>query len=177
MVYAGPTVLSVSEMEDITAVMGALMPYDADENGDKHTAWMTYEIYSKEQLQENSDINRSFNTEQYQTYGDYLLTGESSIYFLDPWLFEELKNADRLMPMKDVLKDRNVEGYGIRLGDTDLYEAYEVMRLMPADTVICLMRPYEGTPWAKSANEEAYQFECDMFRALVTFVNEDESAE
>lgn len=189
LVYAGPTVLSMSELEQISSVMGTVMPYDFDENGEKHTAWMTYQIYSKEQIQELASkkdedgkplvsVNQSYNSDQYNTYGQYLMTGETSVYLLDPWLYEELRGEDRLMPLSEVpggaVYASSTDGYGVRLGDTALYEEYGVMQLLPADTVICLMRPYEGTPWAKSSDEEAYQFECDMFRAIVTFTAEDE---
>ena len=191
LVYAGPTVLSMEELEQISAVVENLLPADFDENGEKHVAWMTYQIYSKEQMQalsaqkdENGrplrTVDASFNTSEYNTYGNYLLTGETSVYFLDPWLYEELRSADRLMSLSEVLgvvPESAVDEYGVRLGETDLYEAYGVMRLLPADTVICLMKPYKGAPGSRSADEEAYQFECDTFRALVTFANEDERAE
>jgi hypothetical protein len=45
---------------------------------------------------------------------------------------------------------------------------------LPADTVICLMRPFEGTPWAKSNDKEQYAMERDTFVALLTFTNHDD---
>lgn len=185
LVYAGPVVLSVSEMEQISAVVEALMPADPDGNGEKETAWMTYQIYSEEQIKALiaekdaegkpvNNVNRSQNVEQYKTYGDYLLTGESSIFFLDPWLYAELLAAGRIAPLPATVSKEGTDGYGVRLGDTDLYASYDVMQLLPADTVICLMRPFEGTPWAKSNDKEQYAMERDTFVALLTFTNHDD---
>ena len=182
MTYAGPTVLSVSELEQVSEVMNSVMPYDADENGKKHTAWMTYQIYSEDQIRELTETNtegkvtqtvdRSFNSDQYSVFNNYLKTGESSIFLLDPWLYESLATTDHLMPLSEVLEtvpEGAVGECGIRLGDTDLYEKYAVLRLLPADTVICLMKQYVI---GRSSDEEQYRFECDMFRAIVTYQNE-----
>lgn len=184
MTYAGPVVLSMGELEDVSAVLGAVMPYDFDENGEKCVAWTTYQIYSEEQIgaeaetDENGQtqvfIDRSFNSDQYKTYSSYLKTGETSIFLLDPWLYEELAATDHLMPLSEVL-DEIPEGAvgtcGVRLGDTDLYEKYAVLRRLPADTVICLMKQYVI---GKSSDDEAYRFECDMFRAIVTYENQEQ---
>ena len=185
LVYAGPVVLSISELEQISAVIEELMPYDIDNDGEKETAWMAYQIYSEAQIKallEEKDaegkpvnnVNRSYNVEQYKTYGDYLMTGASSVYLLDPWLYAELLEADRLAPLPATVSQKGTDGYGVRLGDTDLYESYGVLQLLPADTMICLMRPFEGTPWAKSNDKEQYQFEKDVFVNMVSFANKDD---
>ncbi len=181
--YAGPTVLSISEMEQIGSVLENIMPGDLDENGDKHIAWMTYQIYSKEQIEALADktdpqgnsiyVDRSYNSDQYSTYSNYLKTGETSVYLLDPWLYAELVGADRLMPLSEVLgevPDSAIDAYGIRLGDTELYEEYGVLRLLPADTIVCLMRQHVV---GKSGDDEIYRFECEMFRSLVTYSREE----
>lgn len=182
--YAGPRVLSISEWQQVSSVMDTVMPYDGDGNGENHTAWQSYQIYSKEQIQEiesqkdaNGDsryVDRGYNTEQYQTYSNYLKTGETSIYFLDPWLYAELREADRLVPLTEALgemPESAFDEYGVRLGDTELYERYQVMQLLPADTVICLTYPnWKGS---RNSNEEVYQFDCDMFRAIVTYSREE----
>ena len=182
--YAGPRVLSVAELQQVGSVIDAIMPYDADENGENHTAWMVYEIYSKDQILEieattdaNGDagyVDRSYNSDQYQTYSNYLKTGETSIYFLDPWLYAELRNEDRLVPLTEALgemPESAFDEYGVRLGDTELYEKYKVMQLFPEDTVICLTRPnWKGS---RNSDEKLYKFDCDMFRAIVTYSKEE----
>ena len=59
------------------------------------------------------------------------------------------------------------EGDSIRLGDTELYRDYGVMRNMPADTVICLFKPlWKG---GKSSKEEFYAREKKTFIAIVEY--------
>lgn len=184
LVYAGPTVLTSSEMEQITAVMDAVMPYDLNQDGDLHSEWTTYLIYSEEQMKtiaetqgENGSqgyADRGFNTDQYSTYSNYLKTGETSIYFLDPWLYAELRATGHLSPLSDALGEMPrgaVDEYGVRLGDTALYQKYKALSVLPEDTVICLMRQYVV---GKSSDDESYRFECDMLRALLTLKNENE---
>ena len=182
--YAGPCVLSVSELEQLSSVMDSIMPYDGDGNGENHTAWMVYEIYSKEQILaiesqkdasgDSKYVDRNYNTDQYQTYNSYLKTGETSVYFLDPWLFAELRDAERLVPLQEALgtmPESAFDEYGVRLGDTELYERYKVMQLLPADTVVCLSYPnWKGS---RNSDEEVYKFDCEMFRAIVTYSREE----
>ena len=175
--YAGPCVLSVSELEQVSSVMSSILP---SEGGEKHTAWMTYQIYSKEQIlaieSENDSkyVDRTYNSDQYQTYSSYLKTGETSVYFLDPWLYAELRDEDRLVPLSQALgtvPESALDEYGIRLGDTELYEKYKVMQLFPEDTVICLTYPnWKGS---RNSDEKLYELDCEMFRAIVTYSHEE----
>lgn len=181
-VYAGPTAFTSSELEQFSTVMDAVMPYDSNGDEQQHTAWTTYMIYSKEQIEEilaqpsadgeKNYVDRSFNSDQYSTYNSFLKTGETSIYFLDPWLYEELRTTGHLAPLSDVLDgvpEGALDEYGVRLGDTGLYRKYKALHVLPEDTVICLMRQYVI---GKSSDDEAYRFECDMFRAIVTVKKE-----
>jgi hypothetical protein len=105
-----------------------------------------------------------------QSYQTYTKTGESAIYLLDPWLYESLRDDpnEPLQKLSNVLngtpKGALEDGYGVRLGDTALYQEYEVLQVLPADTVICLSRPYA---MGKSSKKEHYRHETEMFAALV----------
>ncbi len=186
-VYAGRNTLSLNEEQDFTRVLEAVAPEDFDGNGEKHIALTTYSILSEEQIkeiQQETDsegkhfaVNTSFNSKEYETYSNYIMTGESSVLFLDPWLYENLKAADRLMPVSDVLgytPSSACSEYGIRLGDTALYEAYAVIKLLPEDTVICILRPYVA---GNSSKEDYYAREKAMFSALVSFDEEEKANE
>lgn len=178
MLYAGPTYLSASQTQDLARLMDGILPSDFDGNGEKRAALSTYQIYSEEQIREitsrvDSEGNRGFvdvsrNAELYRVYSDYLLTGESSVLLLDPWLYELLRSEDRLRSLGEVcasLPEGAMEnGFGVRLGDTALYKSYDVYRALPEDTVICLMKPYVV---GRSSKPEAYQFEVDLFLTLV----------
>ena len=111
---------------------------------------------------------RTVKPSSFSVYSSAILkTGESSVLLLDPWLYEQLKNEDRLRPLSEVdasLAARTEDGYGVRLGDTALYQTFGVYQVLPEDTVICLMRPYVI---GRSSKAEAYRFEVDTFLALV----------
>ncbi len=184
-VYAGPVYLSSSELSQVSALMDKVVPYDFDENGQAHAAINTYHIYSEEQIKEITaetdesgqkpyvDVSR--NSDQYSAYGNYLKTGASSVYLLDPWLYESLRGSDRLRSLQEVfgeMPEGAIDEYGIRLGDTRLYREYGVLQLLPEDTVICLMRPYVI---GQSSNEDVYRFETDMFKAIVTYTKDEEA--
>ena len=173
-VYAGPQYLSVGESEQLTQVMNTVMPYDLDGNGEKYAVMNLYEIYSEEQMRAINEadgdkrIDSSRNTSQYQTYQSYLQTGESCVYFLDPHLYESMDKSF-FCPLSESVGELSkgaIDEYAVRLGDTDLYAEYGVVRLLPEDTVICLMNPLV---WGKNRKEDAYTLEKDMFRAIVTY--------
>ena len=183
LVYAGPTQLSVAETRDIASVLEAVCPEDFDKSGSVSIALSTYCVMSKEQIKnaqsqkdENGDaafVDNSYNSDQYDTYLNYIGTGESSVLLLDEWLYESLAQNGRLVDISNVFgytPNGEYGKYGIRLGDTSLYSEYGVMRKLPEDTVICLLKPYV---MGKSSKEKYYEREERMFEAIVSFGKED----
>ena len=181
--YAGPVTLSAAQTKDLARMMDGVLPEDFDRNGEKYAALSTYQILSEERIKALTDktdsegnhyfVNRSANTEQYSVYTNYLKTGESSVLLLDSWLYEQLKSEDRLRPLSEVdgeLSAHSADGYGIRLGDTELYQSFGVYQVLPEDTVICLMRPYVI---GRSSKTQAYQFEVDTFLRLAKIAEEE----
>ena len=181
-VYAGPVTLSTEEANDISRIFESLAPADFDGDGQKNIAINDFSILSEEQVREQQKqtgedgkpvfVDNSYNSKQYETYGNYILTGESSIMLLDPWLYQTLVSGDRLMNVSETLgytPEGAYGAYGVRLGDTKLYENYAVMKLLPEDTVICLMKPYVA---GNSSDDEYYEREKAMFGALVGFGKE-----
>ncbi len=177
-VYAGPAYLTQTQLSSVVEVMGNTMPRDFDENGDKFVIFDMFQIFSEEQIKEitaQTDANgkqgyvdRTRNSNNYDQYNKYVLTGDSSIYFLDPTLYQTLKTNDRLCKLSDVLADTPegaIDEYGVRLGDTALYKEYGVLHVLPEDTVICIARPFvAGT---KTSKEKYYNREKEMFSAIV----------
>ncbi len=176
LLYAGPRFLLPNEASQVAEVMSGVLPNDFDGNGQKKASLATYHIYSREQIEQmkkdepNAKLDTSQNSSNMQGYQTYTKTGESSIYLLDPWLYESLRDDpnEPLQKLSDVLGDvpkgALEDGYGVRLGDTDLYARYEVLHVLPADTVVCLSRPFA---MGKSSKEKYYAREKEMFCALV----------
>ena len=176
LLYAGPKLLSAQEQAQIEEVMTGVMPSDFDKDGQKRLGVATYNVYSQAQIEEilaassDATFDTARNTEDVKQYQSYIKTGESMIYLLDPWLYEQLRDdANRpLQKLSDVLVEMPQgaldDGYGVRLGDTALYERYAVLQALPADTVICLSRPYAI---GKTSTESYYVREKDTFAAIV----------
>ena len=178
LLYAGPCLMSSDERQNVNSAFNAILPKDYDGSGEKKVTITSYLIYSREQIKEitaetdeygvHGIVDTNYNSNQYNTYSNYLLTGESSVLLLDPWLYEALRDNGEnvLMNLSEAFEnipEACVDGYGIRLGDTDIYNEYAVLKALPEDTVICLMRPLISGRSAKEAN---YIIEKEMFAAL-----------
>ncbi len=184
LVYAGQYQLNVRETDAIRSVFNAVMPEDFDGNGEKYTGIVEYQIYSEEQIKKleaetdevgvHLDVNNQHNTTNYQNFYDYVKVGESAICLLAPWLYKELNGSGRLLPIATALGegcgyDEDVNG--VYLEDTELYKEYSALRVLPGDTVICFLRqPVLG----KIANDENYQNEIEMLRAILTYSKDGE---
>jgi hypothetical protein len=170
-VYAGPVAAGESGFSDLELLLEDHAE-DADKDGEKSVNLLRYNIYSADQIKElekaGFSVSRSYNSGEYDNYGNFLMTGEASVYFLDPWLYEELKSADRLRPLAELLPEERVasasaDGYGLCLGDSELYRQYDVLSFLPEDTVICLLRQQVI---GKSRKDEHYEKEEALFCAL-----------
>ena len=197
-VYAGPVQLSSSEIEAVESVMNFIMPEDFDGNGKKTSAFMNYHVYSEEQIREMesergeqiedyaenegaytvpseapAQINRHYNSTNYKNFIQYIQTGSTSICLLDPSVYEDLKRDERIMKLSDVLGyefDASADGYGVKLSDLGIYDAYAAVRVLPKDTVVCILKPLIA---GKSSKEEMYAREKDMFRAVIEFKDDE----
>lgn len=176
--YAGPCLMNSEQYGNLSTIFGNVLPEDYNEDGEKNVVIHNYHIYSKEQIKEitaetdeygvHGFVDTNYNSNQYDTYSNYILTGESSVLLLDPWLYEALRDNSQgvLMELSEVFEiipESNLDGYGVRLGDTDIYQEYAALRVLPEDTVICLLRPLLS---GKSAKESNYRIEKEMYAAL-----------
>ena len=126
-------------------------------------------------------VDRTRNTNQYSEFNHDIMTGQSSVYLLDPWIYNELKSLNDggkayLCELSFVFGDELPQGaledgYGIRLGDTALYKEYSIVRRLPADTVVCLMSPFGGL--GQKVDDESYQYQIETFKALTTYVSDE----
>lgn len=182
----GPYQLSDSEAgyTALKHTLSTYLPENTGRNGSGNVGIVHYSVYSKAQietLKENVDengtpapiyIDTAVNTQAYKQYTDYLMTGETSVLFIDPWLFEELKKreAPYLVNLIDRYKTTPVGGvieqdgacYGVRLGDTALYQNNSSVRAaLPPDTVIVLAHKHFYT------TDKTYDLASDYFASLV----------
>lgn len=189
-IYSGSAALSGSDSEDICKVLESVIDNDFNGDGEKNIGMNKFNVLSEEEIREEREkkdedgnpifVDTNYYTSQTSNYYHYIQTGESSVAFLAPWLYEALAaesdnnisegKEPRIKKLTDVLgylPENAVGEYGVRLGDTPLYEEFGVMRKLPADTVVCLLSPlWKG---GNSSKPEYYAREIAAFEAIVEY--------
>ena len=178
--YAGPSYLTGAEIEEIEGLFSGLL---SEKTGkEKALVGLTqYPVYSKTQIEsirsETDEygktlfVNTELNSENYEALYEYIMTGDTAILTLDRWLYEELLRNERLAPMSELFDTLppsvDEKGYGIILGETDLYGHYDVLKKLPAeDTVICCLKPYV---FGNTSDKSAYELMKDTIRAIAGY--------
>ncbi len=141
--YAGPLFITDSMQSELEAALEAGAVSDFDGNGETNAVLSSYLIYTKEQIEaieaetdENGypiKVDRAYVTQNNENFYDHIMTGECSVCLLDPSLYESLLESDRLAEIGEGV-------YGVALRDTALYESFAVLRTLPEETVVCLLR-------------------------------------
>ena len=179
---ACPYRMDNEERADFEALMESFVS-DFNGDGDKLVNVMIYQIYSEgEYLAEKEsieavetgwfDLNRQFNVEEYNNFNRLTMTGENSVYLLSPYLYETLRQANRLKPLSEIYPDGTLpvgareDGYGINLSETDLYKYYPAAQVLPDSLILCAHRP---TLKGAASNEAIYANELTFFRALADY--------
>lgn len=181
--YAGREQISANEADAIGRVLSAVMPRDFDGNGKKYTRMVEYQILSEEQIKKEeaitdekgfyNDVNNQHNSEKYREYYAYITNGTSSICLVDFWLYKELSDKGRLLPLSVALGEEfgYEEGVnGVRLNELDIYDEYPALHVIPGDTVVCFLRKTVVN------KEENYNNETEMLRAIVGYTSDKEEA-
>ena len=87
-------------------------------------------------------------------------------------LYASLKENERLCTLKDALgylPEHAMDEYGIALKDIGLYAEYGSVRVLPEDTVLCILRqPLIG----ECRKDDVYDKQLQMMQALVSFGKE-----
>ena len=179
---ACPYRMNNEERADFEALMESLVS-DFNGDGDKLVNVMIYQIYSEDEfLAEKEsieavetgsfDLNRQFNLEEYNNFNRLTMTGENSVYLLSPYLYETLRQANRLKPLSEIYPDGTLpagareDGYGINLSETDFYKYHSAAQVLPDSLILCVHRP---TLKGAASNEATYANELTFFRALADY--------
>lgn len=187
--YAGDIQLSAAEAANFCSVIEGICPEDYNNDGTKNIALVTHRVLLEDKLvalEKETDadgnkvnsIDRTFNTQQYNDFYDYIQTGESSIMIISPDLYSEIckvdsdrdGKADRIVTLYEVFGNKPAgayDDYAVRLGDTEIYQSFAALRVLPEDTLICFLEPnWKG---AKNSNEDYYNREKEIFRAIIEY--------
>lgn len=181
-VYAGPTLVIGNDREGVCNVLESVLPEDYSNDGIKTVNLISYQIYNKEEIQQieamtdaegkHHVVDRQYISGNSEEFYDFVMTGEASVYMLAPDLYESLKEKGRLAELSAVLgyeSSLSEDSYGIKLSELDIYEEYSALRLLPEDTMVCILRQnFVG----RNSDDKSYEEDKQMFRALVEFKKE-----
>ncbi len=118
-------------------------------------------------------VDRDYISKNNSDFYDFVMTGEVSVCILDPEIYASLCSSDRVVKLSDALGyecGASEDGYGISLSSLAFYEEYSALKVLPEDSVLCILRQnYVG----RNSKEQAYSQDRQMLRALIEFKKED----
>ncbi len=179
--FAGGYTLTTEEHAKIVDVFEAIAPKKADDGGQMSVLFSTYSVYTEDELKKTYtdedgklDVYSYNNAKQVSkdhlnTFGTYVMTGESAVWLVSEYVYETQnlqKIAVPLSELYEAVPESAYDGYAIRLADTALYQYYDVLKILPEDTLIVM--PHSMV-WGESSDEEAYAEFLSMYRAIVEF--------
>ena len=168
-VYGGTEKMSAEQRAAFIGALQSVMPEDYDGNGKKTVGLVEYQVFSQEELYtevetevdgelvtvKQEKVAANWNAEQFSLMQSAVSkTGEYSLCFASPYVFETL------------LKGYVQEGNYVRLGDTDFYKYNEAVQVLPADTVVCLLRQFAI---GQSSKDAIYARSSELFSAIVAY--------
>jgi hypothetical protein len=180
--YAGPGFMTANEAR---SVQDALKQVMTDYNGDGEKGVLIADfnylneaqIAEKEALALEQGVELLFdnygNATVYEQYEMEVIAGESVMYILDPALYENVKKAGGLMPLKEALGEEPecaVDEYGVRLSETKFARYYSAMDVFPEDSILCLRRVSTMSAFkGKKKTERLHGYHLDLFRQVMAF--------
>ncbi|MGN1048153.1 MAG: hypothetical protein ACI4QZ_06055 [Eubacteriales bacterium] len=187
-VYAGPDSFMVGDrLTNIHAALKTVLPEDYNGDGTKHVEWISYYVMSDEEIKyhqseaekigEEYYYNSAVISENLKNFQNIIVSGEYSLCFLSPYLYEMVKRENGFTPLSEIfdeVPDAAVDEYGVRLSETEFGKYFPGISELPEDTVICLRRVGGiGALLRKSKNEKENAQSAELFRAIVAFKAEE----
>ena len=177
-----------SERAELEKLLIRICPEDFNGDGEKLVNIVEYQIYSEDEFLAEAEsyaavtnaegetdsfqINRKHNSDEYKNFSNFTMTGETSVYILSPYLYENLRDNDRLKPLSSLYPEGNLpagaraDGYGVALKDTDFYKYNPAAQVYPENAIICVHCPTLG---GRSKKDALYAEDVAFFKAIVEF--------
>ena len=179
--YAGGCTLTASEAEEINRLFNSLIKEDEDGKAVK-TSLNHFGIYSEDELlalhtdpddpdkgiSEVYPYAKQVNANNINGFSQFVMTGESAVWLVSEYVYTNYVKQDRLVPLADMGTDLiyAVDGYAIRLADTDFYKDHEILHKLPEDTLLVFA---QGTLTGATSHKDTYQLHKQLFRAIVGY--------
>ena len=179
--YAGNYTLSVSESEEIGNLFTSLLPTDKNNVHSTTAGINRFSIYNEEELKlRNTDpetgeytntgywASKATNDDNMSGFSSYVMTGESCIWLVSPYVYEELVQMDRLVTLESlgVAAEYGADACAVRLADTAFYQYYELLQKLPEDTLLVLAKK---TVVGSTSKEDAYNLNKQLFLDILNF--------
>ncbi len=180
--FSGGYTLTDDETAAIEQVLGQLSKKTFSENAPA-VGFASYSFYTEEELRElytdpeTGDFDnygfqtaKQYNSSRLSDLGQYMMTGECSIWFVSETVYEHERMKDKIaVRLSDTFQQPPAyayDEYAVRLGDTALYQTYEALQILPADTLIVFTVSYF---MGASSNKETYAQFKELYRAIIEF--------
>ena len=180
--FGGSHTMTSEELASVERVFGDLSKQTFSENSPS-VGIVSYPFYTEEELRalytdpETGDFNGSAynmakgeNANRLDELSNYMMTGECSIWLVNTSVYEAQHMNEKLaVPLVESFGTPPTgayDEYAIRLGDTAIYQYYEALQVLPADTLIVFTKSYF---MGASSNAETYAKFQSLYRAIVEF--------
>lgn len=180
--FSGSHTMTTEEHQAIERVLGEVSKGAFAENPPA-VGVTSYPFYTEDELRalytdpETGDFNGSAfhaakgqNMNRLEELSSYMMTGECSIWLVNTSVYEAQHMSEKLaVPLAEsfeTIPAGAYDEYAIRLGDTAIYQYYEALQVLPADTLIVFTRSYF---MGASSNEKTYEQFKTLYRAIVEF--------
>lgn len=183
--YAGGYTFGVEDdYNRVVEVLSLVAPEDPKGEGRLTLAMNTFSVYTDEEIRKNCiDEDGNLSTYAYtnskkvsldhlQTFSTSVKTGTNAIWLVSEYVYRdcELYLEKVARPLSDLygeeLPASAYDGYAIRLSQTELYQKYDALKILPADTLVLLPSSF----WlSDSADEKVYANYERLFRNIVEY--------
>lgn len=180
--FGGSYTMTGEEHQAVERVFDELSKNTFSENAPA-VGVVSYPFYTEEELRtlftdpETGDFDgaafnmaKGQNVSRLDELSSYMMTGECSIWLVNTSVYEAQHMNEKLaVPLAETFgttPDAAYDEYAIRLGDTAIYQYYEALQVLPADTLIVFTRSYF---MGASSNEKTYEQFKALYRAIVEF--------
>ena len=183
--YAGPIYINADENTEFRSAIRQVMSEDFNGDGEKGVSLTDITYLDPEQVDEavrkaaeegiEVVVDATYNYNALNRYNMEAFSGEAVIYFVDPGLYESVKEAGGFLPLTEIFGDDGVpesavDEFGVRLHDLDFTKFFNIVQVMPEDTILCIRRVSTMSVFkGKRKTETIHAHHVQMFRDIVEF--------
>ena len=178
--YAGPEVLSDTQITRMEKAFEDLLSEDPNSDGKKSVNIIDITILSDEQLKAAQDAAKeegdsvvydpSMRTQTISQMKSLMSTGAVIICLLDPYVYS-LCQEGTFAPLLEVNAELDVvpyDDYSVRLGDLGIAKAYDAFAPLSEDMLVCIRNSVVLVTDGKAFKKE-YAWHKEYFKELLEF--------